>query len=693
MTSADHLRDNPILKIETLPAFAKIQADHISPALTQVLQDMSNEVRELERKIGGDWAGELNHLSDIHETLERIWGPIKHLNYVKNTQKWREIFESSNKEVVSFLIALAQNPIVYRTLKEVRNSSQWETLPGAQKRVIEIKLRDADLAGVGLSMEQREKFQSLVARLSELSIQFSNKIQDASKEFGIDIERKEDLQGLSPDVLSLMAAGYAKKHGLTSSEAQKGPWRVTLEIPVYLPVMTHCHNRSLRERLLRAFIARASHGEHDNTELMKEILTIREQKAQLLGFKNFAALSLASKMAPSLDAIKQLLEQIRAKAIDIGREELKELESLAPSYGIDKVCHWDIHFLAERLKEQKFQFKDEDTRPYFPMSQVLHGLFSAAQKLYGITVRPGQVESGVWDKDVSYYELFDEAGEKIAAFFLDPYSRPADKRGGAWMDVCRTHGIFRGKMDLPVAYMICNLSPPADHGQSLLAFTEVETLFHEFGHALHHMLSEVDFIDVSGTNGVEWDAIELPSMFMENWAFDRDTLKKLGRHFESGETIPDSLVEKIIASRTFRAASQVLGQLTYALTDLALHTEFKAGDPAERIFALQREISAKTSLLPMLPENRFLCSFSHIFAGGYAAGYYSYLWADVLACDAFAAFEEAGHDLKSQRRVGQKFRESILAKGGSQHPLILFRQFRGRDPKPEPFLRAYGLLH
>jgi oligopeptidase A len=533
--------------------------------------------------------------------------------------------------------------------------------------------------------------------LAELGTRFSNNLLDATKAFHLTLTQPEDVEGL-PLSLRQMAAQAAREAGETQATAEQGPWRITLDYPSFGPFMEHCRRRDLRQQLYRAFISRASRGEHDNTPLISRILQLRQEKAALLGYANYAELSLASKMAPDVAAVERLLEELRQASFDVAQQELEEIRAFARSHNApeaDTLTHWDLAFWAERLREHRYAISDEELRPYFPLPNVLNGLFGLAQRLFGVTVKPADGEVPVWHPDVRFFRIEDEQGQAVAAFYLDPYSRPAEKRGGAWMDECvgrsRLLAESGAALRLPVAYLICNQTPPVDGKPSLMSFTEVNTLFHEFGHGLHHMLTRVDHSMAAGIRNVEWDAVELPSQFMENWCYHRDTLMQMSAHVDTGDPLPEALYHKLLAARNFRAASLMLRQLYFACTDLELHSRF---DPngTDTVFDVQRRIATKTAPIQPLPEDRFLCSFGHIFAGGYAAGYYSYKWAEVLSADAFSAFEEAGLDDEAALvRTGRRYRDTVLALGGSRPPMDVFKAFRGREPTTEALLRHSGL--
>ncbi|MEM9512561.1 MAG: M3 family metallopeptidase, partial [Cyanobacteria bacterium P01_E01_bin.48] len=452
--------------------------------------------------------------------------------------------------------------------------------------------------------------------------------------------------------------------------------------------------RDLRERAYKAYISRASSGELNNAPLIDRILELRQEKSELLGFKTFAELSVASKMAPSVDAIFGLMEELRSASYDAAVADLEQLKTFATEQGAPEssdLKQWDISFWSERQREAKFAFSAEELRPYFPLPQVLDGLFSLVERIFGVKVLPADGEAPVWHPDVRYFQIADASGNPIAYFYLDPYSRPAEKRGGAWMDDCINRAKLAEGIRLPVAYLVCNQTPPVEDKPSLMTFGEVETLFHEFGHGLHHMLTRIDHPGAAGINNVEWDAVELPSQFMENWCYDRATLFGMGKHYETGETLPEHYYQKLLAARTYMSGTGMLRQLHFSAIDLELHHTYQPGSD-ETVQDVRARVARTTTVLPPLPEDAFLCSFGHIFAGGYSAGYYSYKWAEVLSADAFAAFEEAGlEDEAAIAATGQRFRETVLALGGSQDPMDIFKAFRGREPSTEALLRHSGL--
>ncbi len=686
------LAQNPLLTESGTPRFDRIQAEHIVPAVRYVLALGEQELADIEAKIQPTWAGAVEVFDSLNRMFERVWGPVTHLFGVMNSDPLREAFETVQPEVVQFGLRIAQSEPAYKALKALKNGPEWNKLDGGQKRIVDRKLLSCELSGIGLTGEKRQRFNDIEQALSQAGTEFSNHVLDANKAWSLLIDKPADTEGWPETLRRMTASAFnrSKPEGTAEATPDVGPWRVTLELPIFNPFMQHCRNRSLREQVYRAYMTRASSGDLDNTALCVKHLALRKEKAALLGYGNYAELSLAQKMAPGVSAVEAMFETLLGASLPAARKDLEEVAALACELGqTEPVTHWDVPFWAERLRETRYDFKEEELRPYFSHELVLSGLFDLLGTLFGVTIVLKDVP--VWHPDVRYYEVRNESGTPIAGFFYDPYSRPETKRPGAWMDDCHSRRPSSKGLQLPVAYLICNATPPMGDTPSLMGFREVETLFHEFGHGLQHMLTTVDYPDAAGITGVEWDAVELPSQFMENWCYHRPTLDKLAKHYQTGAPLPDDLFAKLVKAKTFRAGSMMLRQLSFGMTDMQLHSKF---DPAgtESIFDVQRRVMERASVLPMFPEDRFLCSFSHIFAGGYAAGYYSYKWAEVLSADAFSAFEEAGLDDESAVRLtGRRFRDTVLALGGSRHPMEIFREFRGREPSPQALLRHNGL--
>jgi oligopeptidase A len=684
--------NNPLLMGKGLPPFDKIKTDHVIPAMTELLQELDSELTNFEAHVTPTWEGLVEPLTEIEEKFSWTWGIIGHLMGVKNSPELRNAHETVQPQVVQFINRLSQSKPLYEAFKTLQESELWNTLENAQKRIVETAIREAELSGVGLIGETRDKFNQIQLELAEISTKFSNHVLDATKAFKLTLTTEKEVEGLLPSLLSL-AAQTARAEGEENATLEAGPWVITLDYPSYIPFMKYSTQRKLREKVYKAFISRASSGELDNNPLIERILELRKEQSEILGYNTYAEVSLSRKMSPSVEAVENLLEELRTVSYEAAVKDLETLKTFAKT---DDLQPWDVSFWAEKQRETLFNFTAEELRPYFPLPQVLDGLFTLAKRIFGVTIISADGEAPVWQEDVRYFQVNNEAGEAIAHFYLDPYSRPAEKRGGAWMNDCIGRAKIRlenqFKTRLPVAYLICNQTPPIDGKPSLMTFEEVTTLFHEFGHGLQHMLTKVDYPGAAGINNIEWDAVELPSQFMENWCYDKTTLFNMAKHYETGETLPEHYYNKLIAARNYMSGSAMLRQLHFSFLDLELHHRYQPNG-RETPTQVRERIAEKTTVMKPLPEDAFLCSFGHIFAGGYAAGYYSYKWAEVLSADAFSAFEEVGlHDEKAVSETGKRFRDTVLALGGSLDPMEVFKAFRGREPKTEPLLRHSGLL-
>jgi len=634
----------------------------------------------------------------LGDDMERAWGQISHLKAVKDTEELREAHKEMQPKVVELGLKVSQSQALYDAFVELK-ASRGAEMTEAQLRAVDKEIKAAELAGIGLQGEAKERFNVLQQELSQLSTAFSNNLLDSTKAFAEVVTDKGEVSGLPTSALDL-AASTAQKKGHEGATAEDGPWVFTLDIPSYMAVVQHAENRALREKVYKARLTLASSGEQDNTPLIDKILTLRQEKAELLGYANHAQVSLAKKMA-TLDSAMSLLDDIVTKSYKSAEADLEAVKAFAASKGAPEATeglkHWDIAFWSERQREALYDLKDEELRPYFQLPAVLDGLFALATKLFGVRITPADGESETWHPDVRFFKLEDgTTGETVAHFYLDPYSRPEEKRGGAWMNDVQGRSTALApdgqRCRLPIAHMVCNQSPPVGDKPSLMSHREVETIFHEFGHALQHMLTTQDCGLVSGINNVEWDAVELPSQFMENWTYHKATLQSIAKHYETGEVLPDELYNKIVAARTYRAGTQMLRQCHFALTDLILHTQYKPG-AGETVFDVERRVAKKACVMQPLEEDRFLCGFAHIFAGGYSAGYYSYKWAEVLSADAFGAFEDAGvDDDAAVEATGRRFRDTVLSMGGGRAPLNVFVDFRGREPSADALLRHNGLL-
>ncbi len=682
---------NPLLRFDQLPAYDQATPALAEAAIDEALLTARTALEQLETKAEPTWGGCVAPRLRLSEPLEYAWGIVSHMHSAMNSPAWRSTLQSLQPHVISFFSTLEQHPVLFDNMRQLRNRDAWNDLSGAQQRLLESLLRDAEHAGAGCPPDQ----QALLTRLREQNAAdaatFTNHLLDATNTVILRLQSREDIAGLPPSLLQ-SASDAAIREG-TESSPDHGPWLISLEAPLYIPFMQHSTRRDLRETLYRAYCTRASDGESDNTPLIQAILKRRKRIAQILGFESYATLTLTERMAPDVHAVRDLTDRLRAVAYPAAKTEQATLEAFARAQGQTvPLAPWDIPYWAEQLRQKQFSFDDEQLRPYFSLPAVLDGLFQTATRLFDIRIQPADGEAPVWHPDVRFFAVLDKDGTRIAHLYLDPYSRPETKRGGAWMNpVLSRKRKPDGTIRLPAAMMICNQARPNGNTPSLMTLSEANTLFHEFGHALHHILTTVELAPVAGVENVEWDAVELPSQFMENWLYQKNLLQQKARHIETGLPIPDELIDQILQSRWFRAASQTLRQLFFGALDLHLHHAFDPEGPTTPDVC-KTHIAREYTITPLLPEDRFLCGFSHIFAGGYAAGYYSYKWAEVLAADAFAAFEEVGLDNeKALTRMGQRFRATILASGGSQPPMAVFRDFRGREPDPDALLRQAGL--
>jgi oligopeptidase A len=684
---------NPLLAVEGLPRYYEITPDHIVPGIRQILEEAEKKVAALEQSLTPSWQGLIKPLEEIDVPFTYGWGPIGHLLSVKNSDALRAAHEEVLQDVVAFGLRMQQSKSIYQALLAIRDGDEWAQLDEAQQRCITLKIRSAEHAGVGLEGEAKERFNSISKELSQIRTDFSNHVLDATKAFELIISDQADTTNWPKSLRQVAAQSYAQANEGSEASPENGPWRITLDFPSYFPFMQHHGVRAHREQVYKAYVQRAATGEWDNGPLIAKILQLRKEMAALLGFSTYAEWSLDSKMAPDVAAVERMFDELQTAAKSHMENDFAQLQELAKERGQQEpVMHWDLSFWSERLREQLFDYTDDQLRPYFPLPKVLDGLFGLAERLFAIEIkRADAAQAHTWHKDVQFFNVLKE-GQHIASFYLDPYSRPAEKRGGAWMGHCLERSRSEDKLQLPVVHLVCNGTPPVGDTPSLMSFGEVGTLFHEFGHGLQGMLTTVDYTDVAGLSGVEWDAVEIASQFMENWCYHKPTLLGMTEHVETGEQLPEDLFDKIVAARTFQAGTAMMRQLTFGKIDMLLHA---GHDPAgsETAFDVERRISAEMSVLEPLPEGRFLCAFSHIFAGGYAAGYYSYKWSEVLSADAFAAFEEAGlSDEAAIREAGLRFRDTILALGGSKDPMEIYRAFRGREPSTEALLRHNGLL-
>ena len=779
---------NPFIQIPYYPAFDRMTPENAKDAFRQLLPEAHAAVDALEQNLSPTWQGLMTALHDACYPLYDAWGLLNHLLSVVNSDAWREAQESIQPDVVAFSLRVGQSKILYdgfRTLRDADTAAPC--LTDTRRRILAKAIQEAEQAGVGLPSEQQARFNAIQAELAQLSTAFRNNLLDATKAFSLTLDTREEMGGL-PDTLLAVTAQRGEELGVRSEELgvrseelgvrseelgvrseelgvenasvpsrEGGPWRITLDAPVYVPFMAHSTNRPAREALYRAFVTRASSGAPDNTPLLERILALKREMAALLGYPTYADLSLSGKTAKTVAAVDDLIARLADAAQGPARQEMAALTDFARAngFGAGPLQPWDIAFWAERQREKFYDYSEEALSKYLPYPAVLEGLFSLAQRLFGIRIeesskvlkfesskvpletaaqsaaeeqsnfrtselqnfRTSPVPSETapdgadahnfrtlelqnfrtssppaWHPDVKFYHVLDADGTPLAGIYSDPYSRPATKSGGAWMNAFKTRRLNPdGSVQAPLALMACNQTPPVGDAPPLMRLDEVRTLFHEFGHVLQHILTTVGDPEASGLNGIEWDAIEIASQFMENWCYDRATLQGMSRHVETGAPIPDDLFDRIVAAKGFRSATAILRQILFAATDIELYARYpRPGWPDAD--AVKRDCARRYSPLPMLDEDRTLCSFNHIFGGGYAAGYYSYKWSEVMSADAFAAFEEAGlGDEAAVRETGQRYRDTLLALGGSADPMEVFRRFRGRDPDIGPLLRHAGL--
>lgn len=694
MNTKELLQNNPLMRREGLPPFEEIKTEDVVPAMMATLTELESQLSKIEENIVPTWEGLCQPLEDLDIHFEYTWGVINHLTSVKNSDELRKAYQEILPKVIDFSLRMSQSKPIYEGLKALQNSPAFSEFNDAKKRIIEKKLKSAEQAGVGLEGKAKERFNEIANRMSKLSTDFTNNVLDATKAYELVITDKKDTEGWPSSLRDLAAQSWAREKGGkdAKTDAENGPWRITLDYPIWGPFMQHSRNSEQRRQAYHAMMTRAAEGEFDNSPLIDEILELRREEANILGFDTYAELSLSNKMAPDVDAVRKMAEELATAAMPFSRQDHHDLEEIAAQMNHQgELQHWDIAFYSERLREKKFDYTDEQLRPYFPLPRVLDGLFGLAQRLFSIKITQSNQAFSKWNDDIMFFDVLDENGELIANFYLDAYSRPAEKRGGAWMNECFGRRLIDGKVRTPVIYLICNGTPPVGDKPSLMSFGEVTTLFHEFGHGLQGMLTRVNEAEAAGINGVEWDAVELASQFMENWCYHKQTLLGMARHFETGETLPQDLFEKIKASKNYRSGSGMMRQIEFGRIDMYLHHEFDHKGSEKPIQVAER-IAHECRVMPPYEHEKFLCSFSHIFAGGYCAGYYSYKWAEVLSSDAFAAFEEAGIENEDRvKELGRKYRDTVLALGGSKHPSEVYRMFRGRDATTEALLRHSGL--
>jgi oligopeptidase A len=675
---------NPLLATADLPAYAAIQPEHVEPAIDRILAENRTEIqRLLAANATYTWENLIRPLEELEDRLNKAWSPVNHLHSVRDSEALRAAYNACLPKLSAYHTELGQHEGLYRAYQQIADGSEYARLDSAQRKVIDDALRDFRLSGIALPPERQDRYKAIQQELAQLSARFSENVLDATQAWTKLLTDEARLAGL-PEPARALARQTAQQRGLDG-------WLLTLELPSYLPVLNYADDRELRREMYDAYCTRASDqgpnaGQWDNGPVMEHILTLRYELARLLDFRDYTEYSLATKMADSPDQVLAFLADLAGRARPRAQRELDELRGFAHSqFGIETLETWDIGYYSEKLRQHRYQLSQEELRPYFPATRVLPGLFAVAERLFEITIRPLDGVD-VWHPDVRVYEIVDSVGTRRGRFYLDLYARP-HKRGGAWMDGCLARRLMDDRVRLPAAYLVCNFTPPVGDDPALLTHGEVLTMFHEFGHGLHHLLTTVNYLPVAGIHGVEWDAVELPSQFLENWCWSREALDLLAGHYQTGVPLPEELYQRMLAAKHFQAGIFLVRQLEFGLFDFRLHRDY---EPARggRVLEVLDEVRQQVAVIIPPVWNRFANAFTHIFAGGYAAGYYSYKWAEVLSADAFSAFEENGiFDVPT----GERFRRSILEVGGSRPALASFVEFRGREPQIEPLLRLSGI--
>jgi oligopeptidase A len=676
--------NNPLLQNSTLPLFSQIKPEHVEPAIDQLLAEARGVVEQhLQATAEYTWENLIEPIEDAEDRLSKAWSPVSHMNSVVNSDALREAYNACLPKLSEYSTEMGQNERLFNAYRFIAHSDAYAALDTAQQKIIQNALRDFSLSGIDLDAEKKQRFKEISQELSQLASKYEENLMDATNAWTKLIRDADDLAGLPESALAV-ARQAAESHN------EEG-WMITLQFPSYSAVLTYADNRELRREHYEAFATRASDqgphaGLYDNSEIMEKTLALRHEKALLLGFNNYAELSLAKKMAEKPDDVIGFLEDLADRSWRQARKDLVELRQFARQhYGISDLQPWDISYYSEKMRQHYYQLSQEAVKAYFPITRVLLGLFAAVEKLFGLNISEiAGFDS--WHPDVRFFEIHDQHGQLRGQFYTDLYARPK-KRGGAWMDDCVSRKKSGDRIQTPVAYLTCNFTPPAGNDPALLTHDEVTTLFHEFGHGLHHMLTQIDHLGVSGINGVEWDAVELPSQFMENWCWEKEALALISGHYQTGEPLPEELFNKMLAARNFQSGMMMVRQLEFSLFDFRIHRDY---DPKKggRIYQTLDQIRDMVAVIKPPKFNRFAHSFSHIFAGGYAAGYYSYKWAEVLSSDAFSLFEEKGI---FDQETGRSFLTNILEKGGSENAMDLFVRFRGRKPTIDALLRHNGI--
>ena len=677
--------NNPLLTSATLPPFSEIKPSHIEPAIDHLLEECRAIVKITTQITEPfSWENLVNPIEKTEDRLNKAWSPVSHINSVVNNNDIREAYNACLPKLSQYSTEMGQNKALYNAYSEISNSPSFSRLNQGQQKTIQNALRDFELSGINLNPEQQCRYREISQELSKLSSKFEENVLDATHAWKKHIQDETLLAGI-PETTRTLAKTTAETDNLSG-------WMLTLDFPCYLAIMTYADNPALRQEIYTAFATRASDInpdtiQWDNTKIMDDLLALRHEKARLLGFNNYAELSLATKMADTPQQVIDFLENLAHKSKEQAQTDFDELQQFAKQeYQSDNLNAWDINYFSEKMRQQQLELSQEEIRNYFPATRVIPGLFTVVNKLYGLTIN--EISNfDRWHSDVRFFEIYDQDNILRGKFYLDLYARP-NKRGGAWMDDCVSRKNGPDGLQTPVAYLTCNFTPPANDDPALLSHNEVITLFHEFGHGLHHMLTKVDHLSVSGINGVQWDAVELPSQFMENWCWQKPALEIISGHYQTGAPLPESLLEKMLAAKNFQSGMFMIRQLEFSLFDFQIHLNF---DPTKssNIYSTLSAIRDQFSVVTTPAFNRFAHSFSHIFAGGYAAGYYSYKWAELLSCDAFSRFEDEGI---FNPQTGADFLTHILEKGGSIDAMDLFVNFRGREPSIDALLQHNGII-
>jgi oligopeptidase A len=676
---------NILLQKHKFPPFGKIKYENIEPAVDKILADNRTQLSKILAKKKFTWNNLMVPLEEMGDRLNNMWSPIRHLTCVMDSDQLRKVYNRCLPKLVEYNIELGHNVKLYRAIKSITTSAGYKNLNAIQKRILKNDIRDFKLAGVALPAKKKKKFSALQQRLTELVTKFGENLLDATRDWVRHVKNKKTLSGL-PDHVVEAARNEAKAR-------KKSGWILTLDFPIFYAVMAYADNRNLRQKMYRAFVTRASDQapskkKFDNSKIMQEALAIRVKLTKLLGFKNYAQYSVVDKMTKTPKRVIGFLNELIRQARPFAEKEMRELKKFVrEKYGIKKLEAWDVSYYSEKLRKQNFAITQEELRPYFVEKNVLQSLFAITEKLFGYKIKP-QKNENIWHKDVKYYEILDKKNKAIAGFYVDLYAR-ARKQSGAWMDGCRMRRkLPNGKIQMPIAYLNCNFSKPSKNKPSLLTHDEINTLFHEFGHCLQHLLTKMDYTEVSGINGVEQDAAELASQFLENYCWEKPVLNLIAHHYKTGKKLPQSLYKKLIKSKNFHCAMQLVRQLEFSLFDFKLHQEFNP-KKKNQIQDILDQVRKKVTVVPAPKFNRFQHGFLHMFGHGYEAGYYGYKWAEVLSADAFAKFKETGI---FNPKTGREFLKYILETGGSEDAMVLFKKFRGRKPKIDALLKSCGLL-